>query len=42
MLEELRKQVYEANMKLLSYGLVLFIWGNPSAIDRQSGIHKYF
>lgn len=37
MLEELKKQVYEANMELPKYGLVTFTWGNVSAIDRESG-----
>jgi L-ribulose-5-phosphate 4-epimerase len=38
MLEELKKQVYEANMALPKYGLVTFTWGNVSAIDRESGL----
>lgn len=38
MLENLKKQVYEANMELPKYGLVTFTWGNVSAIDRQSGL----
>ncbi len=38
MLEELKKQVYEANMELPKYGLVTFTWGNVSAIDRASGL----
>lgn len=38
MLEELKKQVYEANMKLPYYGLVTFTWGNVSGIDRESGL----
>ena len=33
MLEELKKQVYEANMLLPKYGLVTFTWGNVSGID---------
>ena len=37
MLEELKKQVYEANQELPKYGLVTFTWGNVSAIDRESG-----
>ena len=37
MLEELKKQVYEANMMLPNYGLVTFTWGNVSGIDRASG-----
>ena len=38
MLEELKKQVYEANMMLPNYGLVTFTWGNVSGIDRASGL----
>lgn len=38
MLEELKKQVYEANMLLPKYGLVTFTWGNVSAIDREKGL----
>lgn len=37
MLEELKKQVYEANMLLPKYNLVTFTWGNVSGIDRASG-----
>ena len=38
MLEELKKQVCEANLLLPQYGLVTFTWGNVSAIDRESGL----
>lgn len=38
MLEELKKQVYEANMKLPLYGLVTFTWGNVSGIDKEKGL----
>jgi L-ribulose-5-phosphate 4-epimerase len=37
-LEELKKQVYEANMELPKYGLVTFTWGNVSGIDREKGL----
>lgn len=37
MLEQLKKEVYEANMALPKHGLVTFTWGNVSAIDRESG-----
>ena len=37
MLEDLKQQVYEANMLLPEYGLAPFTWGNASAIDRQQG-----
>ena len=38
MLEELKVQVYEANMELVKYNLVTFTWGNVSGIDRKSGL----
>jgi len=38
MLEELKKQVYEANMLLPKYGLVVFTWGNVSGIDREKNL----
>lgn len=38
MLEQLKEQVYEANMLLPKHGLVTFTWGNVSAIDRASGL----
>ena len=38
MLEALKKQVYEANMLLPKYGLVVFTWGNVSGIDREKGL----
>lgn len=38
MLEELKKQVCEANLDLPKYGLVTFTWGNVSAIDREKGL----
>ncbi|MCC8072786.1 MAG: L-ribulose-5-phosphate 4-epimerase [Clostridiales bacterium] len=38
MLEELKNQVYEANLKLVEYGLVVLTWGNVSAIDREKGL----
>ncbi len=37
MLEQLKKQVLEANLLLPKYGLVTFTWGNVSGIDRESG-----
>lgn len=36
MLEELKKQVCEANLDLVRNGLVLLTWGNASAIDGVS------
>lgn len=38
MLEELREQVYEANMALPALGLVVFTWGNASGLDRERGL----
>ncbi len=38
MLEELKKQVYEANMELPKRKLVTFTWGNVSGIDREKGL----
>ncbi|MCM1135105.1 MAG: L-ribulose-5-phosphate 4-epimerase [Clostridium sp.] len=37
-MEELKKQVYEANMKLPYYGLVTFTWGNVSGLDKEKGL----
>ena len=38
MLEELKKEVYEANLLLPKYGLVTFTWGNVSGMDREKGL----
>lgn len=38
MLEQLKQKVCKANLDLVDYGLVLFTWGNVSAIDRDSGL----
>lgn len=38
MLEELKKQVCEANLLLPKYGLVAFTWGNVSGVDRDRGL----
>ncbi len=37
-MQQLKQQVFEANMDLPRYGLVTFTWGNVSAIDRQCGL----
>ena len=34
MLEELKLEVYKANMMLPKYNIVTFTWGNVSGIDR--------
>ena len=38
MLEELKEKVFKANLDLVKYHLVLFTWGNVSAIDREKGL----
>ena len=42
MLEQLKQEVFEANKKLVDYGLVILTWGNVSAIseDRQYVVIK--
>lgn len=38
MLEQLKKEVYRANMMLVEKGLVINTWGNVSGIDREKGL----
>ncbi len=38
MLEELKAKVCKANLELVGHGLVIFTWGNVSAIDRETGL----
>jgi L-ribulose-5-phosphate 4-epimerase len=38
MLEELKEQVFQANVLLPRHGLVTFTWGNVSGIDREQGL----
>ncbi len=38
MLEELKAKVCKANLELVGHGLVIFTWGNVSAIDRATGL----
>lgn len=38
MLEELKKEVYEANLELPRRGLITYTWGNVSGIDREKGL----
>lgn len=38
MLEKLKVQVLHANLDLVKHGLVIFTWGNVSAIDRGTGL----
>jgi L-ribulose-5-phosphate 4-epimerase len=37
-LEQLKQEVYEANMLLPEFQLVVFTWGNVSGIDREKGL----
>lgn len=39
MLEELKQEVYEANMQLPELDLVTFTWGNVSGIDCEKGLY---
>ena len=38
MLEELKKDVFENNLRLVKNNLVTLTWGNVSAIDREKGL----
>ena len=38
MLELVKKTVFEANLELVKQGLVIFTWGNVSAIDRSENL----
>jgi L-ribulose-5-phosphate 4-epimerase len=38
MLDQLKQEVWKANLQLPQYGLVTFTWGNVSGIDRESGM----
>lgn len=38
MLEELKEKVFQANLDLVKHNLVIFTWGNVSAIDREKGL----
>ncbi|MCD7931629.1 MAG: L-ribulose-5-phosphate 4-epimerase [Tannerellaceae bacterium] len=38
MVEELKQEVFKANLDLVKHGLVIFTWGNVSAIDREKGL----
>ena len=37
-LSQLKEKVCAANLDLVKHGLVIFTWGNVSAIDRESGL----
>lgn len=38
MLEQLKEQVWKANLALPKRGLVTFTWGNVSGVDRETGL----
>ncbi len=38
MLENLKKEVLEANLELVKHNLVIFTWGNVSGIDREKNL----
>ncbi|MDR3184818.1 MAG: L-ribulose-5-phosphate 4-epimerase [Prevotellaceae bacterium] len=38
MLEQLKQEVFQANLDLVKHGLVVFTWGNVSGIDRKAGL----
>ncbi len=38
MLEQLKEQVFQANLLLPKHGLITFTWGNVSGIDRKEGL----
>ncbi len=38
MLEQIKEDVYKANVDLKKHGLLIFTWGNASGIDRNQGM----
>jgi len=38
MLEQLKSEVFEANLELVRKGMVIYTWGNVSGIDREQGL----
>ncbi len=38
MLEQLKQDVFKANLELVNHGLVIFTWGNVSGINRDEGL----
>lgn len=38
MLDNLKQEVYNANIELFQRGIVIYTWGNVSGIDRNSGL----
>lgn len=37
-MDSLKQKVFQANLDLVKHGLVIFTWGNVSAIDREKGL----
>ncbi|MBT9778930.1 L-ribulose-5-phosphate 4-epimerase AraD [Clostridium sp. MCC353] len=37
-LKQLKQEVYDANLELVKRGLVIYTWGNVSAVDREKGL----
>ncbi|PNV61192.1 L-ribulose-5-phosphate 4-epimerase [Clostridium sp. chh4-2] len=37
-LKQLKRDVYDANLELVKRGLVIYTWGNVSAVDRENGL----
>ena len=37
-MQTLKQEVYNANLLLVDFGLVIFTWGNVSSIDRKEGL----
>ncbi len=37
-LKKLKEEVFQANLDLVKHNLVIFTWGNVSAIDREKGL----
>lgn len=38
MVDQLKEEVFIANIDLVKHGLVIFTWGNASGIDREKGL----
>lgn len=38
MLEKLKQEVYEANLELVEQNLVIYTWGNVSALDKETNL----
>ena len=41
MLEDLKKQVCDANLELMKRGLVILTWGNVSGFDTDTKLVEY-